>query len=66
MEEQWSKKFNIRQLAASLQDMKIEKALVTEKNSTCVLQLWLDDGRLIEVGVSGNLYDEAYFVFKRI
>lgn len=65
MDELWSNNPKYKRLASSLTGAKILTAEVAEPGgSVCVLRLILEDGRTIEVGVSGNLYDEAYFFFK--
>ena len=56
-------------LATSLIGSRITKATIIEDYSYAALELYIrKDGvnRVIEVGVSGNLYDEAYFVFEEI
>jgi hypothetical protein len=58
----------LKKLAESLKDVVVKGAKVVEDehSSQCVVRLWLGDGRIVEIGVSGNLYDEAYFVFDKV
>ena len=64
-EERWSESPKYKRLANSLTNAKILDAQVVEPSrSVCTLNLTLEDGRTIEIGVCGNLYDEAYFFFK--
>lgn len=50
-------------LACSLVDKKIVTTSIIENGSRAFLVLTLDDGRIINVGVAGNLHDEAYLFF---
>lgn len=52
-------------LALSLEGAVIRKAQVGEKESGAYVDMLLKDGRLIRIGVSGNLHDEAYLVFEK-
>jgi len=57
----------LRKLAFSLVGWKISSAMVEEACGSAVLRMHIKKGgemRTIEIGVSGNLYDEAYFVFE--
>ena len=58
----------LRELSSSLTGVRILDAKIVEKkySNVCVLRQRLDDGRTIEIGVSGSLYDEAYFVFEEV
>ena len=58
----------LREFASSLTGVRIVGAKIVENkySNVCVLRQRLDDGRTIEIGVSGNLYDEAYFVFEEV
>jgi hypothetical protein len=64
--ERYDQDQELIQLANSLKDRKILSAKLQEDQNYCLLSIMLDDGRIIEVGVSGNLYDEAYFIFQPI
>jgi hypothetical protein len=58
----------LKKLAESLADVTIKSAKVIEAEHSgfCVLRMWLGDGRIIEVGVSGNLHDEAFFALNKV
>lgn len=51
-------------LALSLEGAVIKKAQVSEKASGAYIDMLLEDGRLIRIGVYGNLHDEAYLAFE--
>ena len=51
-------------LALSLEGAVIKKAQVGEKESSAYVDMLLEDGRLVRIGVSGGLHDEAYLVFE--
>ena len=51
-------------LALSLEGARIKKAQVGENESGAHVDMLLEDGRLIRIGVRGNLHDEAYLVFE--
>ncbi len=53
----------LQEMAATLVGKRILSAQVSEESSTAGLVLKLDDGRVCHVGVTGNLHDEAYFLF---
>lgn len=50
-------------LAESMKSHVILGAIVQERDNNAILKLRLDDGRTIEIGVSGSLHDEAYLIF---
>ena len=52
-------------LALSLEEAVIKKAQVGEKDSGAYVDMLLGDGRLIRIGASGNLHDEAYLMFEK-
>ena len=51
-------------LALSLEGAKIKMAQVSEKQSGAYVDMLLEDGRLIRIGVHGSLHDEAYLAVK--
>ena len=51
-------------LALSLEGAIIKKAQVGEKQSSAYVDILLEDGRLLRIGVNGSLHDEAYLVFE--
>ena len=56
-------------LATSLIGSRITEATIIEDYNYAALELSIRKGgvdRIIEIGASGNLYDEAYFVFEEI
>jgi len=60
---------DLRKLAFSLVGWEINSAVVEEDCGSAVLRMHIKKGgemRTIEIGVSGNLYDEAYFVFEEM
>ena len=61
----------LSKLASSLWGWRIIDAAVVENENSgsAVLRLKIERGgtvRTIEIGASGNLYDEAYFVFEEV
>ena len=50
-------------LASSLLGRKIVESEIIEDGSRAFFAFKLDDGRIINVGVWGNLHDEAYLFF---
>ncbi len=53
---------NFHKQAASLVGHTIREASIHEEGGSAWLRLHLDDGRIVDVGVTGSLHDEAYFV----
>ena len=54
----------LQYLAQSLIGRKIMSARILEHESIeALLELTLDDARVINIGVSGSLHDEAYLIF---
>lgn len=66
MPDNYAEDVSIQALARTLEGRTIVTAGVKETSSRAVLELRLDDNRLVEVGVYGNLHDEAYFVFEGV
>jgi len=64
--EPWSRDPKLMALAESLKGKKVLNSVIIEtENCACVLELEFEDHTKIEVGVYGNLYDEAYFIFRK-
>jgi hypothetical protein len=60
----WEHNLKVQELTRSLVGRSIRKAAFHETNGRAFVELTLDDGREVQAGVSGNLHDEAYLVFK--
>jgi len=54
---------DLLKIANSLLGAKVRTAVVIDDGSQAYLELSLEDGRVIKVGVTGNLHDEAYLLF---
>ena len=51
-------------LAISLERAVIMRATVQERDGGAFIDLLLLGGRMVRIGVSGNVHDEAYLVFE--
>ena len=64
--DKWSEDPKLLKIADNLKGKTIQKAKIVEDNSSfCILELYFD-GKIVEVGVCGNVYDEAYFFLEEI
>ncbi len=62
-EYQFSADPKFLELADSLLSKTITSARVLEHVGIAFVELRLNDGRTVQIGVHGSLYDEAYLVF---
>lgn len=68
-EENYSKDAHCLSLAKSLAGLLIVEATVVEEGSSAVVRLRLGDTHgnisIVDIGVTGNLHDEAYLIFDK-
>ena len=55
--DRYSHNLRLRAMAGSLVGHRIMEAHLEEANGIAILKISLEDGRTVDVGVSGNLYD---------